>query len=154
MELTDNEDSSGDEIIPTTKRAKLLEDNPLKSISNISSKILPSVLLFYKKKYENFYLNHSKKKKRNNMPIDSIVLPSENIEPRPQTYKELPIYNYKKQIVDALKTSYFLIITAETGSGKTTQLPKFFLQHIKEYKFIACIQPRRVAGILAFKRGA
>ena len=60
----------------------------------------------------------------------------------------LPILEHRQEIVQALKKFPVLIIAGETGSGKTTQLPKMCL----EAGFgiggkIGCTQPRRVAAI-------
>lgn len=43
----------------------------------------------------------------------------------------LPIHQYKVQLIEAVKESDFLVVTGETGSGKTTQLPQF-LYHAGE----------------------
>ncbi|CAE7148572.1 unnamed protein product, partial [Rhizoctonia solani] len=40
-----------------------------------------------------------------------------------QTRKSLPIYTYREQLLEAIETHQVLIVVAETGSGKTTQLP-------------------------------
>lgn len=62
--------------------------------------------------------------------------------------KELPIYNHQDEIIEALKTHQVLIITGETGSGKTTQLPKLCLKAGRGKKApIVCTQPRRIAAI-------
>lgn len=39
--------------------------------------------------------------------------------------KKLPIYQHKHKLVQAVKENTFLIVTGETGSGKTTQLPQY-----------------------------
>ena len=39
--------------------------------------------------------------------------------------KHLPIYQHKAKLVQAVRESTFLVVTGETGSGKTTQLPKY-----------------------------
>ena len=39
--------------------------------------------------------------------------------------KTLPISNYKEEIVKAVANHAVTIITAETGSGKSTQVPQF-----------------------------
>lgn len=43
----------------------------------------------------------------------------------------LPIHQHKVQLIQAVKESDFLVVTGETGSGKTTQLPQF-LYHAGE----------------------
>ncbi|TBU28564.1 P-loop containing nucleoside triphosphate hydrolase protein [Dichomitus squalens] len=42
-----------------------------------------------------------------------------------ETRKSLPIYQYREQLLDAIKEHQVLIVVAETGSGKTTQLPQY-----------------------------
>lgn len=42
--------------------------------------------------------------------------------------KHLPIYQHKTKLVQAVKDSTFLVVTGETGSGKTTQLPQYLHQ--------------------------
>lgn len=42
--------------------------------------------------------------------------------------KRLPIHHHKAKLIQAVKESNFLVVTGETGSGKTTQLPQFLHQ--------------------------
>lgn len=42
--------------------------------------------------------------------------------------KHLPIYQHKAKLVEAVGDSTFLLVTGETGSGKTTQLPQYLHQ--------------------------
>ncbi|CAA7261426.1 unnamed protein product [Cyclocybe aegerita] len=73
-----------------------------------------------------------------------------------ETRKSLPIYAYKEQLIEAVKEHQVLIVVAETGSGKTTQLP----QYLHEAGFttngmkIGCTQPRRVAAMSVAARVA
>lgn len=39
----------------------------------------------------------------------------------------LPIYEYKDTIIKAVKENNFLIVTGDTGSGKSTQLPQYMM---------------------------
>lgn len=72
------------------------------------------------------------------------------------TRKSLPIYQFRDQIIEAVKQYQVLIIVGETGSGKTTQLP----QYLHEAGFtddgmkIGCTQPRRVAAMSVAARVA
>ena len=62
----------------------------------------------------------------------------------------LPIYKEKDSIISLLKTqkSNIIIIMGETGSGKTTQVPKIIYKNLPLNNKIICItQPRRVAAI-------
>ena len=56
---------------------------------------------------------------------------------------ELPIAAYREQIVDAVNTSQVVVITAETGAGKSTQVPQFLAEEGYE---VIITQPRIVAA--------
>ena len=63
--------------------------------------------------------------------------------------KSLPIYEYKNDIMAAVEENPVLIICAETGSGKTTQLTQYLHEfgYTNNGKKIGCTQPRRVAAM-------
>lgn len=65
--------------------------------------------------------------------------------------KSLPIYLKKKEIIDVISDNPFSIIIGETGSGKTTQIPQYILEHFPNSR-IVITQPRRVAAIQMSKR--
>ena len=66
---------------------------------------------------------------------------------------DLPISSRAEDIVAALRKHQVLIIAGETGSGKTTQIPKMCLQAgLTEFGRIACTQPRRVAALSISRR--
>ncbi|MFH1570914.1 MAG: ATP-dependent RNA helicase HrpA, partial [Gemmatimonadota bacterium] len=66
---------------------------------------------------------------------------------------ELPITRYRGQIVEALRRHPVLIVAGDTGSGKTTQLPKMCLEAGRGQRArIACTQPRRVAALSLSRR--
>lgn len=58
-------------------------------------------------------------------------------------YFDLPIAEHKQQITDAIRENQVVIVVGETGSGKSTQLPKIGLEmgHVIEHT-----QPRRIAA--------
>jgi len=63
------------------------------------------------------------------------------------TYPDLPILSKKDQIIQALKNNSVVIVAGETGSGKSTQLPKICLEAgFGQTLKIAHTQPRRVAA--------
>ncbi|GJE91798.1 pre-mRNA-splicing factor ATP-dependent RNA helicase-like protein [Phanerochaete sordida] len=72
------------------------------------------------------------------------------------TRKSLPIYTYREQLLEAIKEHQVLIVVAETGSGKTTQLPQYL--HEAGYTAgglkVGCTQPRRVAAMSVAARVA
>lgn len=61
---------------------------------------------------------------------------------------DLPILKKKDEIIEKVLKNSVVIISGETGSGKTTQIPKFLLQAGLGTKgMIGCTQPRRIAAI-------
>lgn len=67
--------------------------------------------------------------------------------------RQLPISSRKDQILDFLRGHPVVIVTGETGSGKTTQLPRICLEAGQGvYGRIACTQPRRVAALSVSRR--
>ena len=70
------------------------------------------------------------------------------------TYPEaLPITSKKNDIVTTIQKHRVVVITGETGSGKTTQIPKMCLEAGRGITgMIGCTQPRRVAAITVAHR--
>jgi ATP-dependent helicase HrpA len=67
--------------------------------------------------------------------------------PRFQDLGHLPITAAKTQIIDSIHNQPVTIVSGETGSGKTTQIPKFCLAAGRGIDGkIACTQPRRIAA--------
>lgn len=65
----------------------------------------------------------------------------------------LPITARKDEIVAAIKQNQVVVIAGETGSGKTTQIPKMCLEAgLGIEGKIACTQPRRVAALSISRR--
>lgn len=66
---------------------------------------------------------------------------------------ELPIVAHRDTIVAALRQHPVVVIAGETGSGKTTQLPKMCLEAGLGLRArIGCTQPRRVAAVSISRR--
>jgi pre-mRNA-splicing factor ATP-dependent RNA helicase DHX16 len=60
----------------------------------------------------------------------------------------LPIYAYKDELLNAVTSHQIIIVTAETGSGKSSQIPQYMLEYLgSSSQMVACTQPRRVAAI-------
>ena len=66
---------------------------------------------------------------------------------------ELPVAMRREEIVAAIRANQVVIIAGETGSGKTTQIPKMCLEAgLGIEAKIGCTQPRRVAALSIARR--
>ena len=101
-------------------------------------------------------------------PAAQLRVPRQHVEAR----KQLPVYKYKTEICQAVADNEVTLIVAETGSGKSTQVPSFLHEGgcLKQNrsmirtsktrrkspygKSICVTQPRRVAAITVAKRVA
>eukprot|EP01038_Epipyxis_sp_PR26KG_P010154 gene10154-13660_t len=71
--------------------------------------------------------------------------------------KQLPIYSLKDEMLHTIRMNQVSLVSGETGSGKTTQLPSFILDEMIEERrgsecLIICTQPRRIAAISVAER--
>lgn len=67
----------------------------------------------------------------------------------------LPIWEFKDEILNMLDTHRALIICSETGSGKSTQIPSFILEHEMRSGRpckIYVTEPRRISAISLARR--
>ncbi|MBW2593170.1 MAG: ATP-dependent RNA helicase HrpA, partial [Deltaproteobacteria bacterium] len=73
--------------------------------------------------------------------------------PVPAYNEDLPIIVKREEIVEAISKNRVVIISGATGSGKTTQIPKFCLAAGRGIDgMIGCTQPRRIAAITVAAR--
>ncbi|KAF2773939.1 P-loop containing nucleoside triphosphate hydrolase protein [Teratosphaeria nubilosa] len=71
-----------------------------------------------------------------------------------ESRRKLPIWARQKDIRDAFHANDVLVLSGETGSGKSTQVPQFLLEQKWCTGKIAITQPRRVAAISLARRVA
>lgn len=65
--------------------------------------------------------------------------------------EELPIHNYRNEIIGAIRENSYVGIKAETGSGKSTQVIQYLLEE-EGFKAIYLTQPRRSAARNVYER--
>ncbi|MDG1889863.1 MAG: ATP-dependent helicase HrpB [Verrucomicrobiota bacterium] len=69
--------------------------------------------------------------------------------------KSLPIHEIKDELLSQLERDSRIIITAPTGSGKSTQVPQMLLQHgVLTDRQVVILQPRRLATRMLASRVA
>lgn len=92
----------------------------------------------------------------------SIIVPPATQNPQADSQRRsLPIYAYRQHIIDTIDQNQVVVISGDTGSGKTTQVPQYLLETNQKRQKpcrIICTQPRRIAAIsisdrVAFERG-
>ncbi|KAI8824026.1 P-loop containing nucleoside triphosphate hydrolase protein, partial [Fimicolochytrium jonesii] len=92
-----------------------------------------------------------------------LVHPDDIAIPRELENNKLPIFTRYQEIMAAIDNNAVTILAAETGAGKTTQIPQFILAHenLKRAKEggtnttnIVITQPRRIAAISVAQRVA
>ena len=63
------------------------------------------------------------------------------------TYPDLPVSEHRRELMTALAENQVVVVAGETGSGKTTQLPKICLDMGRGIRgTIGHTQPRRLAA--------
>ncbi|HSQ40919.1 MAG TPA: ATP-dependent RNA helicase HrpA [Fibrobacteraceae bacterium] len=63
-------------------------------------------------------------------------------------YPDLPVVAKRAEFLDLLTKHQVIIVQADTGSGKSTQLPKFMLEAgLRAHGRIGVTQPRRIAAL-------
>ncbi|XP_070607624.1 ATP-dependent RNA helicase TDRD9 isoform X2 [Erythrolamprus reginae] len=64
-------------------------------------------------------------------------------------YPDLPISKYKEQMLSLIENHSVVIVHGSTGSGKSTQLPQYVLDHCAQHSIycnIVVTQPRRIGA--------
>ena len=73
--------------------------------------------------------------------------------------EKLPSYKMRKEIIETVRGNQVVVISGETGCGKTTQVAQFILEDMIDRKDgsickIVCTQPRRISAISVAQRVA
>jgi ATP-dependent helicase HrpA len=72
-------------------------------------------------------------------------------------YPDLPVSRERDAILKSIRENQLTVVVGDTGSGKTTQLPKMALEYTQELGLkgrVGCTQPRRLAAASVSKRVA
>ncbi|XP_025083145.1 ATP-dependent RNA helicase DHX29-like isoform X2 [Pomacea canaliculata] len=69
-----------------------------------------------------------------------------------KTRQELPVFQFRQEMLDKVHNASVLVIGGETGSGKSTQIPQFLLEDLIEKGDgakcnIVITQPRRISAV-------
>jgi HrpA-like RNA helicase len=94
-------------------------------------------------------------------------LPSRSREPNgvktvrtpPVEATRLPVYRYQEHILELVERNQIVVLSGDTGCGKSTQIPQFLLDDMLargrgEETRIICTQPRRISAISLAERVA
>ncbi|CRK94096.1 CLUMA_CG007619, isoform A [Clunio marinus] len=88
-------------------------------------------------------------------PPSLVPLSEEITSALKKTRESLPIFPYRDEILKAIGSNRIVLIEGSTGSGKTTQIPQYILEHAKDNSQpcrILCTQPRRISAIASAER--
>ena len=62
--------------------------------------------------------------------------------------ENLPVYQHRAEIINALRENQVIVVESPTGSGKTTQIPKILYDSgFTRNGRIGVTQPRRIAAL-------
>ncbi|KAI9310937.1 P-loop containing nucleoside triphosphate hydrolase protein [Dichotomocladium elegans] len=69
---------------------------------------------------------------------------------------ELPMMMYRDEVLNLVQDNQVVIVSGETGCGKSTQVPQFLAEKIllgkSDYGSVICTQPRRISAMSIAKR--
>ncbi len=76
-----------------------------------------------------------------------------------ELYPAIPVSQHREKILAAIQKHQVIVVVGDTGSGKTTQLPKMALEYVEtlpeeQRRLVGCTQPRRIAAASVAKRVA
>lgn len=71
--------------------------------------------------------------------------------------QKLPIWQYQNQLINMLNSTQVILVSGDTGCGKTTQVPQFILDHCSSTNTpcrVIVAEPRRIAATSVAERVA
>lgn len=127
----------------------------LKKDENIKDETKEYEYVFDKSQMINYIPDEDTKELEDKIELEELIEQEEKrVHSIEETKKSLPVYQYRDELLEAVKKYPVLIVVGETGSGKTTQLPQYLHEagYTKDNKMIGCTQPRRVAAVSVASR--
>ncbi len=143
-------------VMPFSKKEKPLIARPIQnSVQVVKESEIASGLNEGQRGRPSHVVKRAQPKTFGSKPKDetSPSLPFRNPLPVISYPEELPVSGKREEIAAALKRHQVIIVCGETGSGKTTQLPKICLELGRgQAGLIGHTQPRRIAASSTAKR--
>jgi ATP-dependent helicase HrpA len=130
-----------------------MNQEPLKTLSTLCSDVMRCDQFRFQKRIRNLKSHKGDITK----PFEKLMADIEKslkqrqrrfaLLPKPNFPDDLPVSSQRENISDLISKHQVVIVAGETGSGKTTQLPKICLSLERGVTgMIACTQPRRIAA--------
>lgn len=154
---SNSEDNEGKEEKDAAETSEENENIPKKEDNIVENNITKSTVEEQEKPIEN-QTTISKELLKPQQPIERTPATFVILERKPEIQAarlKLPVVAEEQAIIETINENPVVIITGETGSGKTTQVPQFLYEagYARE-KVIGITEPRRVAAISMSKRVA
>jgi ATP-dependent helicase HrpA len=130
-----------------------MNQEPLKTLSTLCSDVMRCDQFRFQKRIRNL----KSQKGDITKPFEKLMADIEKslkqrqrrfaLLPKPNFPDDLPVSSQRENISDLISKHQVVIVAGETGSGKTTQLPKICLSLERGVTgMIGCTQPRRIAA--------
>ncbi|XP_055351623.1 ATP-dependent RNA helicase DHX30-like [Paramacrobiotus metropolitanus] len=140
------------ESFPLPEEVKeVMEDGEIEFTDLITGEPLKSMRSRFEMENTNddLYAAHIRQKNSQDSKINAVL----------DFRKSLPVYMKREEILETIKENQVTLISGETGSGKSTQIPQYLLESLVESNRgtdarIVVTQPRRISAISLAERVA
>ncbi|XP_060527007.1 ATP-dependent DNA/RNA helicase DHX36-like isoform X1 [Cylas formicarius] len=144
---------------PNAVTGKTLEIKVSKAIANELRRSNEQWCSTQRERQRNYHTLQRCEKVYGKLQDTSPVVPRQpRVSPEIQRVRDtLPIFDQKLLIVSTINDHQVVIVSSETGSGKTTQIPQYVMEDMSsrgEPCKIICTQPRRISTMAAAERVA
>ena len=138
---SNNDNSINSLSIPNDYENITLKRIPIQSLNNEDNNNSNTTIIT-----TNIVSNQNQQQQQKSLKIDNII----NMDPN-----TLPITSHREEILDRIRDNQVVVISGDTGSGKSTQIPKYIFKDCESNNrrcSIICSQPRRIAAISLARR--